>query len=415
LSNLKHKTLLKSFRFRLLIVFLLIVLAVLFYFLRTRSNDSQLTGVFQTKSENSQIHADLGLLKLHLSQGIDSILFSFGIKKEWINTSPASQEPGRTTGKKVKEPTNVQWFEKNVLIPKDLTTAEVNLDISQYIESIGLITRVTEDIKTTSVNISIYDPLDSTSLKNILPLAGISVSHGAKIKRDGGIIVLILKGIGEYKHSDAAELLSTADEFSYIFPRSTDEIDLQNKLLQMKKDVVMQLTVGNPDNPEADFRIEQNDKEIKQRVKSINSDFPAIKNMILTKHEPSVHYLKLYPFLKSEFKKYNVTLFADTIITPLLAIQEEDSKDKINIMADKMRSLAFSGKLISIIAVSYDEFKQLYEQIFVLKKLGYKFYTFSNLIEREERLRKETEAKLQSKEIDKKKEQKENKQFKKKK
>jgi len=366
------------------------VLAALFYFLKLRSNSTGGTESTLSDNERPELKVNLDLLKSRFSRDIDSILYEFGIKKEWISTYSAGEKSSKSPTR--KEVSNVSWFTKNVIVPEDLTTAEVNLDISNYVNSLGLIPRVTEEIRTTAIDISVYNPLDSASLNNNTPLARISVRQADKIKRDGGIIVLILNRIGDFKQNEIENLLNTTNEFSFIFPRNTDEIDLQNKLLQSKKDVLVQLTVGGPDNPEADFRVDMDDKELKQRVKSINSDFPTIKHIILSRHEAPVPYLKLYPFLRAEFEKYNVQLFADTIATPLVDKQQEDSKDKINIMAEKMKSSALAGKMISILTASSDEFKELYEHISVLKKLGYKFYTFGRFIDREERLRKEKQA-----------------------
>jgi hypothetical protein len=98
-------------------------------------------------------------LRESLDYSIDSILYNFGIKKDWITTE--------------KKTSKAEWFNKSVLIPKDVTSAEVNLDISSYLNEAGLSSKVTEDILSKDITIYISNP-DT----NCLPI--IHVTHSDK-------------------------------------------------------------------------------------------------------------------------------------------------------------------------------------------------------------------------------------------
>jgi hypothetical protein len=224
--------------------------------------NQQLTG---TNFDNTKINYDI--LANRCDKDIDSVLYNFGIKKEWISTAYAKEQSSNNSKIK-KRISSAQWFVKDVDIPNDLTTAEINLDLSTYVNSIRLKESVREDIRTTAITFIIDTPADTSGI-NEIPLAIINIIPNRNIKRDAGTIVLIINQISKYDSDELENILSTSNEFSYIFPRNPEEIELQNKLIQMKKDVLVNLTVGANDNFDADFRIGMEEKDVKQRVKSL--------------------------------------------------------------------------------------------------------------------------------------------------
>ncbi|HEY3250501.1 MAG TPA: hypothetical protein VGK25_05230, partial [Ignavibacteria bacterium] len=174
-------------------------------------------------------------VKESLNSSIDSILYNFGIKKEWITTEKKSQK--------------AEWFSKSVLIPKDVTSVEINLDISSYLSEAGLSLRVLEDILSKDITIYVNNP-DSTKK---LPAAIVQVTHSDKVIRETGVIAIILDKINEFTSEEIDKLVISKNEFSYVFPRNLDDIDIQHKLMQHKKDIIINLTLGDNDNYEADF------------------------------------------------------------------------------------------------------------------------------------------------------------------
>lgn len=138
-----------------------------------------------TYTTNNQRPNDLTLkisyeeLKPKIDRDIDSIFYNFGIKKEWITTS----YPQDKLQKQKRDNPNVLWFVKNVLIPKEVSSVQINLDLTSYVNYMGLKDSVFEDIKTTDLVINLTTPEDTSSSQSGVPLAKILINHSEKAVR----------------------------------------------------------------------------------------------------------------------------------------------------------------------------------------------------------------------------------------
>ena len=133
----KIKDFFKSFRNKVIVIIALIVvvsaLLISKYVLNkdTSSTRNEVPGLTDESKDNSEVKkVDIEQLKVVLSTGIDSVLRNFGIKNEWITNS--NDEKNRKKGSKPQNK-DAELFVKNVLIPNDLTSIEVNADISSYL------------------------------------------------------------------------------------------------------------------------------------------------------------------------------------------------------------------------------------------------------------------------------------------
>lgn len=412
--NLKRNSLLKTFRFRIILIIVLVFLAGGIFLLSKfliknyNSNTDRHTQIsLNDEKTEGNTSIDLNVLSGRCDKDIDSIFYNFGIKKEWITTLYAGEKtPVQKTDKQTKQPApkkdvaRTKWFSKTVMIPKDLTTAEVNLDLTSYVRNLALPFRVDEDIRTTAIYFKIDPPGDTSA--GMTPLASINIIPNDKIKRDGGILVLIINQISNFKKEQLENILNTASEFSFIFPRNPEEIELQNKLLQLKKDVLVNLTVGASDNYDADFRIGMDDKDLKQKVKSIASDFPTVKTAILSKINPQVPNDLVFNLISDELKKNGIKTYRDSILTKPLSKEEEDSDNKIQLLTDRLEDRSVrAGSVIAVLNLSNDDFLNFYNDVQNLKKRGFKFYSFTAYMDR---LEKKEEKEDQQKQADTKKE-----------
>ncbi|MFI5212051.1 MAG: hypothetical protein ACHQIH_04150 [Ignavibacteria bacterium] len=398
--NTKITKFFKSFRGRLTVIIALLAVtaSLLFtiFYLRNHnpqqefSNDQKRS--VNTSSDDKQ-NAGAMVTGQIIDAGIDSVLSNFGIKKEWITTyyNPAllKTDPKHST----KE---ADWFSKGVLIPVDLNSIEVNVDISNYLNIIGITSSVNEDIITKNIVISALKP-DTVSTG--LPLVKISVSHSDKITRESSLFCLILDNIGDYKKEEIEKFVIGKTEFSFIFPRSLDDIDIQNKLLQNKKDVIISLTLGSKDNYDADFSTNLDEKSVRDKVKSFSSDFPTIRTVVLTRSEQNLPQSGINMIVE-EFNKFNISVINESDLTKMLTPAEEESKDKISIIGVNLRSKAgLSKSMVSLLKINADEFERFYDEILKLKKLGYRFCSFAeylsrkNEMEKKEKLRNEEQQK----------------------
>ncbi len=408
MQNLKQSRLLNSFRKKALLALALLAVSVtLFFILKSKYPGIDLKPAVDSisttsngVSEKPQIkQVDLKTFKAHLDGDIDSILATFGIKREWIATiTPQQKEPpGKPTAPNDKSkapktkpvpkrnPTEAEWFVKDVSIPKDLASAEVNLDISLYVTTSGYIPVVNEDIKTKDIIIDIKKSSDTLSAA---PLARVYVTHSDKAVRETGTFCLILSSLGDYKKDEIDNVLSSTNDFTFTFPRNLENIELQNRLVQSKKDLVINLTESGKDNSAADFTT-TDDKDIRQKVKSFSVDYPGVTKVILTKIEGPALPQGLTWKITSEFAKYNIRVINDSALTNLLGKADEDSKDKIRIIINNIRTKALqTGKAISILNLSYDDFTKLSDELLTLKKLGYRFYNLTDYLNKEAELKK---------------------------
>ena len=91
-------------------------------------------------------------LKQTIPAHIDSILFTFGIKKEWIkNVNPGLSDTTIKSKKEQKKKEKLKpkylnaWLIKNVEIPSDLPLSDLNYELTNYLKSLKLNTAAYED------------------------------------------------------------------------------------------------------------------------------------------------------------------------------------------------------------------------------------------------------------------------------
>jgi len=195
---LKNTSFLRSSKNRLILLFSLAAAAavlIIILYLRNDEPGKDETVLNDTLKKTAQ-NKDTNDSKTNFDVSIDSIFYNFGIKKEWITTE--------------KKTSKAEWFTKSVLIPKDVTSAEINLDISTYLNESGLDTKVTEDILSKNINIYINNPDSSKKL----PAAIIQVIHSDKVIRETGVIAIILDKVNDFTPEEIDKIIITKNEFS---------------------------------------------------------------------------------------------------------------------------------------------------------------------------------------------------------
>lgn len=384
MPKFKIKKFFNSFRNKVLILSAIAITAAALLitkvFLKNEADNLNSGDSSITHPENPEVKkSDPETFEKTLDKGIDSVLFNFGIKKEWIKTLYESTGGKTASNSPLKSP---KWFAKEVLIPKEISTIEINLDITNYIKTVGLSSTVNEDILSKAILINIYNP-DSASSNPLL--VKVSVKHSGKISRDAGVFAIILDNISSYNDEEIEKYLLNKNEFSFVFPRSLDKVNLQTKLLQNKKEVLINLTVGAKDNYDSDFNMSYDEKTVKEKVKSFSSDYPSISTVILTKPDAEVTNGKM-DLISEELNNFNIRVINDSALLKLLTEAEVESKDKINKIVNSLKSKAkLSKTAITVLDIEPDEFEKFYNEILILKKLGHKFYSISEFLSEQEK------------------------------
>lgn len=387
--KVKIKNFFNSFRNKVLIIAaLVLVVAVLLItklFLQKDETGSS-NNFFSTENTEKTGPKSFEELRGSLDGNIDSILAAFGIKKDWITTlyNTTDKSAGKNTTK------DAEWFTKSVLIPKELSSIEVNVDLSGYLNSVGLSSSTNEDIITKDISLTVKNP-DTTKSK--LPLAKIDVVHSDKVTRETALFCFIVEGVADYSPEELDKLLMNKNEFSFLFPRNLDEIDIQNKLLHHKKDVMVNLTVGGKENYETDFNTDLDEKAIRDRVKSFSIDYPSVSSILLTKSEPEIPQTTVNK-IAEEFGKYKIKVVGDSALTRLVTTAEEESKEKYTAMFTNLRTKANLVKnIVTLVKVTPEEFEKFYNDVIMLKKQGYKFCSYSEYYAKSLELEKQLQEK----------------------
>ena len=403
----KIKDFFKSFRNKVIVIIALIAVAASLliskYILNDPSNENKITITGNNEEKFTPTsRLEPGELKNVLSTGIDSVLKNFGIKAEWISNN-SDEKTNKKSGK--NENKDAALFTKTVIIPTELTSIEVNADLSSFFKQYGLSSNVSEDIITKDVVISLNE--SDTSMGK-LPLAKINIVHSDKVHRESAIVCVIINNITEYDNEDIDKILMNKSEFSFVFPRNLDEIDLQNKLLHHKKDVIINLTVGGKENYETDFNASMDEKAIRERVKSFSVDFPTVTTVILSKKDSDVNPAFISS-VQNELSNYKIRVINDYELAALFTKAEEETGEKYTIFASNIKTKGSLAKsIVTSVAVNKDDFDKFYDEILKLKKLGYKFYNFAEFSarkdafekaehEKQEKMREEQQKKLAEK------------------
>jgi hypothetical protein len=402
LTTNRIKKTLKSFRFRItaLIALIIIIITIVItnYFLsETNINENETINI-ENNNQQPTIYTHQELNKI-LNTGIDSVLHNFGIKDEWIETIKADSIK-KSSKSALKE--YVKLFVKNALIPKDLTTLEINADLSNYFNSLFLKTFVKEDIITKDIKIYIY-PQDS--LNNINKssdtiigdniLAIVNINSSDKISRQSAAICIIINNITDYKAEDIDKYFINKNEFSFVFPRNLDEIDLQNKLLHSKKDIIINMTVGKKENYETDFNPLMSDKQIRDKVRSFTIDYPSINTVMLSKIDEELPP-QFMSVITDAFSNYRIKVIKSTDLTEIISPSDEKSKEKFKIFSENIQQKGINNKfIITALRAEKKEAEDLYNEIIKLKKLGYKFFNYNEFVKKKEQYEKKEAERLE--------------------
>ncbi|MEP7147020.1 MAG: hypothetical protein ABI792_08415, partial [bacterium] len=146
----------------------LILIAVIYLNFFSGDNSSNPPGTNENKT---------GIIKEKFAEDIDSIIYTFGIKKEWIRNISLKE-------KQTKNNSLTLWISKEVIIPADLPVIELNHEITNYLRINNFEDKVTEDPKTKAVRMNVFDTKDTAHRQ----IRNINFIYSDTVKRDAASI-----------------------------------------------------------------------------------------------------------------------------------------------------------------------------------------------------------------------------------
>ncbi len=294
------------------------------------------------------------------------MLYSFGVKKEWIR---------EVKNEKKSDKANPElWFAKDISIPLDLSTIEVTTNLTNMLRYYGLEEAIYEDPKTKNISADVFLKKDSLK-KNI---GNIKLTYNDKVKRDASDVCLVLNNITDFKSSDLNEVLNSNESFSVILPLTNDKSDVQSSILNSKKDFLLKFSIGKEDDVEADFKSgQENNREWRAKIKSVSFEFAKAGGVIL---DDPVKDFVFEQKIKEEFQKYKINVYKDTLLMKFASANIDEKKVYdlfTNIINRTKNGFAYNFYILNL---SPAEFIFLDKEIANLKRRGYKFYSFRDMM-----------------------------------
>lgn len=373
----------------------IVILFLLIYVFLIKKNsvekNRELNNKIENKSEGNIINSNL-TTPVRIENDIDSIFTSFGILKEWIETYNPQDKNKDKSSKDKQEITKALWFRKKIEIPKDLSTIEVNYDLTNYFKERNFLVSVEEDIKTKDIEMYVYKIADTSKSQAIIL---VSIKHNEKIQRTSGFVSLVVTKLYDLKDEQISEIIQNENNYSYLMPYNLDHTDIINKLVHNKKEVVLELNVNETENIESEFRAGMSQNEINKKVKELQSDFPNVKNVILKNNIKTGYDKQLIENIIKELERYHIKAFKDSLF---ITTNINNSNELVNLIREKTNQKKF---LCIIINFNYDELIKFREESLILKKKGFKFHILSELmnleIEKEKKEKESQEKKTEEK------------------
>lgn len=239
----------------------------------------------------------------------------------------------------------------------------------------GLTESINEDPRKKDLNIDLS--LTSDSLKRVI--GNVRLIYNDKIKREAADVCIILNNINEYELKDAEQVLKSLEGFSVVLPLNLEKSDLQAMINESKRDYVIHVTLGNEDDIDADMKSDGRERDWKIKIKGFSNEFSKASGVIVEdKRKDKIFEDKIF----DELLKNRLTPYKDSVLTKFQT--KETGNKKVNELFTNIISKTVSGKTTQIYLVNFslDEFNYFDKQVHNLKKRGYKFQSFKDIMHR---------------------------------
>jgi hypothetical protein len=374
----------KKFILKISVIVILILTLICVIIIKGR-----ITKSVQEKSQdkvskiNTRISDDEILLKY--PRGIDSIFFQYGLKKDWVKTTiekysfkdTASKQP---SGKKKKTEVTITkpkkqekfLFTKEINVPPDVSIADINIDINNFLDSGGLSLSASEIHQSGNVVSKIYRNNDSVkvavAILNFVPVKD--------LKRDAAEICVILSNLDKLPEADLDKILNSSEKFSVVLPYDIEKSEIQAKVFDAKRDYVLIYDIGSEKDVDADFRSDMKQKEWKSKVQSMSFEYNKASGILLSARRSLPSF---YSDLFQEFSRYNKNIYSDTIFVKYETTEKAEKKIELIVTDIKNKTARGYKNIFYLVEFSSEDFDLYQKEIPELKRKGFKFKTFGEI------------------------------------
>lgn len=286
---------------------------------------------------------------------IDSVCYTFGIKKEGIKT--------------INESEAKLTFSKQIDIPADLSPLQVEYEVEQIITAYGLTASSTQDYPSTNLYTDIIQQINGEE-----KVIGKVEYRNNVPAREVADICFVLNGIENYPEKTIEKVLSSIYRYSIVFPNNVEKSDVQAMILDSKKDYILMFEIGTPEDFSSDFK---RDKDWRAKVYSVCGDYD--KDIPIVFSNPQ----KLFEFeneLMTELLKCkDNNIFRDTIFRKIKKT-EKSLPVELLFMDVKMKLEKGVKKMLYLVDLSAAEVDIFFNECFKLERKGNKLKPFSAIV-----------------------------------
>ncbi|MFZ1322238.1 MAG: hypothetical protein WAT71_11850 [Ignavibacteria bacterium] len=293
---------------------------------------------------------------------IDSIIYSFGIKEEWKIKVPENKV--NISGDKGLA------FAQSIRIPVDIQTINLNLDITNYLEKNGFVSKTLEDPRSKDIMIEIFQVKDSLQTR----YAKLNFVYSKDISRNISETAIVLDSIEYIDYQNAEIIIKSVEKFSVFLPIGNDKADYQSMIIDNSKNYLLKFYIGNDDDITSDFRTEMKENVIRQKVRTAAVNFPGVSGVVLYYPKGMKEFAEK---ISSEFKKNNFTVFSDTLFKSIKTEENKVSKLFEEIKRNSDKGIKVQFYTVSFTEKDFTEFENRTEE---LKKPGYKFISINEAV-----------------------------------
>ena len=277
-------------------------------------------------------------------------VFDFGLQKSWVKQ------------KRISDYSNDSLLSSySIEVPKDLPIAEILQEIysSFYYENVQMICNEKTIGGKNILNIYSNDKLKLKATFN----------YDSDIRRDGGIIGMIITGLENLSESKIAKIIMAPEIFIAALVPSKKTAELADSLISNRKqyDVLI-----NDNIKEMNFKLNEHFPEdrLGNAIRAIIGAFPDAQIYIIDDNS-NLYSSKAYSFIKKELAKRNIEIVLESSIAHLKSGSDQQIENSFRSIAHQ----SDGGKQI-FMEVPADYYFTIKPDVSALIKIGYKFISF---------------------------------------
>ncbi|MCX7833608.1 MAG: hypothetical protein N2490_05300 [Ignavibacteria bacterium] len=281
-----------------------------------------------------------------MSSEIDSVLYTFGIKKEWVKTNQQKDV----------------LFTKEINIPFDISPVEILYELQTMLLPYSIEINSNEHIESGKISSELLD--------NKKLLVRLEFIRNSTIKRELVDLCILLKNVDKYSVEEIKDILNHSSYCTVLLPRNLNRIDLQSEIINSRKEYIITFEIGDTEDYEADFRKSQ---EMKYKINDICNHYQKDKALILFNPK------KFYSFEKeiiSNLSTCRSLIFSDTLIIDLSS--SDNTEKKFSELENKIIEFSKTPKIKKAIMVDvlYTEFEDFIKLLQRFERKGYRYFSF---------------------------------------